>query len=35
LQMDIESQMIEFMRPLFGDMAEKAMENHHWKIIRK
>jgi hypothetical protein len=30
--MDIESQMIEFMRPLFGDMAEKAMENQKRKL---
>lgn len=30
--MDIESQMIDFMRPLFGDMAEKAMENQKVKL---
>ena len=30
--MDIESQMIDFMRPLFGDMAEKAMENQKNKL---
>ncbi len=31
-RMEIESQMIEFMRPLFGDMAEKAMENQKKKL---
>ena len=30
--MDIETQMIEFMRPLFGDMADKAMENQKTKL---
>jgi hypothetical protein len=30
--MEIESQMIEFMRPLFGDMAEKTMENQKRKL---
>jgi hypothetical protein len=35
-RMDIETQMIEYMRPLFGDMAEKAMENQKNKLgIRK
>jgi hypothetical protein len=30
--MDIERQMIEYMRPLFGDMAEKAIENQKAKL---
>jgi demethoxyubiquinone hydroxylase (CLK1/Coq7/Cat5 family) len=30
--MEIEHQMIEFMRPLFGDMAEKALENQKTKL---
>lgn len=30
--MNIETQMIEYMRPLFGDMAEKAMENQKSKL---
>lgn len=29
---NIESQMIDFMRPLFGDMAEKALENQKTKL---
>ena len=30
--MDIEAKMIEYMRPLFGDMAEKAIENQKCKL---
>jgi len=30
--MSIDSQMVDFMRPLFGDMAEKAIEVQKQKL---